>query len=153
MFWGAYIPLEEAAELSGAHPNSLKRLLRQGVIRGKKKLIEGRERWMVEKNSLMSHFNPVSGYAFDRPGPRLFLTKADQASNTDTAGQYWVTLHDYGAPRDEVDYTVRCEPFMAFTASEAANDARLLYPKAVVVLVEKNDSLTLDDDGDPIIEF
>lgn len=70
-----YITLEEAAGRSGLHPNSLKRLLRQGKIRGFKATEGGRRRWLVSVASLRQYTDPLYGFALERSGPKLFLRK------------------------------------------------------------------------------
>lgn len=70
-----FIPLETAAEISGLHPNSLKRLLRQGVIRGFKATVGGRQRWLVSVASLRQYTDPMTGWLLDQPGPKLFLRR------------------------------------------------------------------------------
>ena len=72
-----YIPLDEAARRSGLHPNTLRRLLRQGEIFGYKET-EGRvTRWMVSVSSLEQYTDPIYGFLLELPGPKLFLTKRD----------------------------------------------------------------------------
>jgi hypothetical protein len=73
-----YIPLEEAAQRSGLHANTLKRLLRRGVIRGYKGRHAGRSRWLVSVISLRQYTDPVNGFLLDLPGPKLFLRKFDE---------------------------------------------------------------------------
>jgi len=74
-----YIPLEEAARRSGLHSETLKRLLRGGVIVGHKAAYGGRRRWLVSVSSLRQYTNPVYGFLLDLPGPKLFLRRADDA--------------------------------------------------------------------------
>ena len=73
-----YVPLEEAAERSGLHPNTLRRLLREGVIRGYKANYGGRQRWLVSVASLKHYTDPVVGFLLDLPGPKMFLKKNGQ---------------------------------------------------------------------------
>jgi hypothetical protein len=73
-----YIPIEAAAQRSGLHTNSLKRLLRQGLIYGYKVKYQGRNRWMVSVRSLDLYVNPDTGFMLDRPGPKLFLRRRDE---------------------------------------------------------------------------
>jgi len=75
-----YIPLEEAADLSGLHENTLRRLLREGVIRGYKAAVEGKQRWMVSAASLRDYTDPIQGFLLDLPGPKLFLRRRDDAN-------------------------------------------------------------------------
>ena len=72
-----FIPLDQAAALSGLHKNTLKRLLRQGEIRGYKAVWEGRRRWMVSVRSLRHYSDPIEGFLLDLPGPKLFLRKVE----------------------------------------------------------------------------
>jgi hypothetical protein len=73
-----YIPIEAAAQRSGLHTNSLKRLLRQGLIAGYKVNHLGRMRWMVSVRSLDQYVNPDTGFMLDRPGPKLFLRRRNE---------------------------------------------------------------------------
>lgn len=75
-----YIPIEEAADLSGLHENTLRRLLREGVIRGYKAPVEGRQRWMISAASLRDYTDPIQGFLLDLPGPKLFLRRRDDAN-------------------------------------------------------------------------
>ena len=68
-----HIPLLEAARISGLHPVTLRRLLRQGDILGHK---QGWY-WQVSAKSLFAYTNPVNGFALDLPGPKIFLTKRE----------------------------------------------------------------------------
>ena len=70
-----YVSITEAAEHSGLHPNSLRRLLRQGEISGYKSSIEGKSRWRVSVSSLRRYTDPVDGLLLDRPGPKKFLAQ------------------------------------------------------------------------------
>jgi len=72
---GDFIPLGEAARRSGLHPNSLKRLLRQGVLRGFKAARNGRKQWLVSTASLRAYTDPESGLLLDLPGPKRFLRR------------------------------------------------------------------------------
>lgn len=74
---GDFVTLEEAARRSGLHPNSLKRLLRQGVLRGFKTTQAGRRRWLISAVSLRQYTDPLTGWLLDRPGPKLFLRRAE----------------------------------------------------------------------------
>ncbi len=71
-----YIPLEEAAARSGLHPNSLRRLLREGVIYGYKGNYRGKQHWLVSTASLKQYTDPVVGFLLDLPGPKGFLHKS-----------------------------------------------------------------------------
>jgi hypothetical protein len=73
-----YVPIEEAAQLSGLHLNTLRRLLRVGVVRGYKLNHGGRQRWMVSVRSLQHYTDPVTGFLLDLPGPKLYLRKRDE---------------------------------------------------------------------------
>ena len=73
-----YIPLDEAAAMSGLHQNTLRRLLREGVIRGFKTAHEGKQRWLVSASSLRQYTDPVQGFLLDLPGPKLFLRRRDK---------------------------------------------------------------------------
>mgnify|MGYP002397819591 CR=1 FL=1 len=73
-----FITLEEAARRSGLHPNSLKRLLRQGALRGFKTAHAGRRRWLVSVASLRQYTDPLTGWLLDLPGPKLFLRRAEE---------------------------------------------------------------------------
>ncbi len=73
-----YIFLEEAVRLSGLHMNTLRRLLREGTLRGYKTTHEGKQRWLVSVASLKRYADPVQGFLLDLPGPKLFLRKIDE---------------------------------------------------------------------------
>ena len=73
-----YIPLEEAAPQSGLHINTLRRLLREGVIHGYKASYQGKQHWLVSTVSLKHYTGPVIGFLLDLPGPKIFLKKTDQ---------------------------------------------------------------------------
>ncbi len=73
-----YIPIEEAAQQSGLHINTLKRLLREGVIEGYKAIHQRKRRWMVSAASLRQYTDPVYGFLLDLPGPKLFLRRLDK---------------------------------------------------------------------------
>ena len=72
-----YLLLEDAARQSGLHPNSIRRLLRQGVIFGYKANYQGKQRWWVSAASLKHYTDPVVGFLLDLPGPKIFLRKSD----------------------------------------------------------------------------
>jgi hypothetical protein len=73
-----YLPLVEAAEQSGLHENTLKRLLRQGIVAGRKAIHNGRRVWLVSITSLRRYTDPVEGFLLDLPGPKLFLRRRKQ---------------------------------------------------------------------------
>ena len=73
-----YILLEEAAGRSGLHPNTLRRLLREGVINGYKASHGGKQHWLVSAVSLKCYTDPVMGFLMDLPGPKIFLKKTGQ---------------------------------------------------------------------------
>ncbi len=82
---GDYLTLAEAADRSGLHANSLKRLLRQGVLRGFKTAVNGRRQWLVHWPTLRQYADPMTGFLLDMPGPKLFLrrAKADDAGRSE----------------------------------------------------------------------
>lgn len=69
----SYIILEAAAQSSGLHPNTLRRLLRAGIVEGYKANHEGRSRWLVSLGSLRRYTDPIEGFLLDLPGPKIFL--------------------------------------------------------------------------------
>ena len=75
-----YIPIEEAAQQSGLHINTLKRLLREGVIEGYKAIHQRKRRWLVSAASLRQYTDPFNGFLLDLPGPKLFLRRLDDDS-------------------------------------------------------------------------
>ena len=78
-----YIPIEEAAQQSGLHINTLKRLLREGVIEGYKAIHQRKRRRMVSVVSLRQYTDPVYGFLLDLPGPKLFLRRMDEEDEED----------------------------------------------------------------------
>ncbi len=78
-----YLTLEEAAQRSGLHVETLKRLLREGVIEGYKAVYQGRRRWRVSAASLKQYTDPVYGFLLDLPGPKLFLRRMDEEDEED----------------------------------------------------------------------
>lgn len=70
-----YVELGEASSKSGLHPNTLRRLLRNGTIFGYKGTQRGKFRWMVSVRSIRNYTDPVFGVALDHPGPKAFLEK------------------------------------------------------------------------------
>ena len=73
-----YIPLEEAAQRSGLHLNTLRRLLRAGIIHGYKASYGGKRHWLVSASSLRRYTDPVVGFLLDLPGPKIFLKRSGQ---------------------------------------------------------------------------
>ncbi len=78
-----YMTVEESAQCSGLHPNTLRRLLRQRQIVGYKMTVDGKVRWRVSASSLRQYTDPVSGFLLELPGPKLFLTRRDQDDGDD----------------------------------------------------------------------
>jgi excisionase family DNA binding protein len=78
-----YIPLDEAAQRSGLHENTLRRLLREGVLRGYKTGESGRQRWMVHAASLREYTHPFYGFLLELPGPKLFLRRREEEDEAD----------------------------------------------------------------------
>ncbi len=76
-----YMTVEEAAQISGLHPNTLRRLLRQRQIVGYKKTVDGKVRWRVSASSLRQYTDPVSGFLLELPGPKLFLSRRDEGDD------------------------------------------------------------------------
>ena len=70
-----YITIEEAAQRSGLHSNTIARLLRRGVLHGYKATEDGRSKWLVSVYSLRHYTDPINGFLLDMPGPKLFLSK------------------------------------------------------------------------------
>lgn len=75
MFFSDYVGVEEGARLSGLHPNTIRRLLRAGELRGRKARWRGRTRWMVSKRSLRDYVETAITFASERPGPRMYLKR------------------------------------------------------------------------------
>ena len=71
-----FIPLEEAVRLSGYHPNSLKRVVREGKVSGELRLVEGKWRLYLSLRSLQRYTDPEHGFALERPGPKMFLKRS-----------------------------------------------------------------------------
>jgi hypothetical protein len=82
-----FISLEVAAQRSGLHENTLRRLLREGVIHGYKATYAGRQRWWVSVRSLNEYTDPFHGFLLELPGPKLFLRKRDEAGEADEPGE------------------------------------------------------------------
>lgn len=59
-----WIDLQEASALAGYHPDHVKRLLRRGLVRGRK-----RGGWWVEKDSLLDYIELVKTLGTSRFGP------------------------------------------------------------------------------------
>jgi hypothetical protein len=78
-----YIPLDEAARWSGLHENTLRRLLREGIVRGYKTSEGGKQHWMVSVESLREYTDPFYGFLLDMPGPKLFLRRRDEGDEED----------------------------------------------------------------------
>lgn len=70
-----FVRLEEAARRSGLHPNTLRRLLREGTLHGYKAVQHGKQCWLVSAASLKRYTSPWSGFLLDLPGPKLFLKR------------------------------------------------------------------------------
>ena len=70
-----YLTVEEAAESSGLHPNTLRRLLRDGKLDGYKQTRSGYHRWYIAADSLARYTDPVRGFLLDMRGPKLYLKK------------------------------------------------------------------------------
>ena len=75
---GEFVAIERAALESGLHPESIKRLLRQGRLEGYKARVRGHQRWLVSRASLRAYVEEVQTFASDRPGPRMFLKRRDE---------------------------------------------------------------------------
>lgn len=76
-----YITIEEAAQRSGLHSNTIARLLRRGVLHGYKSNEAGRSKWLVSVYSLRHYTDPINGFLLDMPGPKLFLSKLHEDHN------------------------------------------------------------------------
>ncbi len=73
-----FITLEAAAQRSGLHPNTLRRLLRAGIIYGYKSSYQGKQHWLVSPRSLKNYTDPVMGFLLDLPGPKIYLKKTQR---------------------------------------------------------------------------
>ena len=73
-----FVRLEEAARRSGLHPNTLRRLLREGILHGYKAVDQGKQCWWVSAESLRRYTNPLSGFLLDLPGPKIFLKRREE---------------------------------------------------------------------------
>ena len=69
------------ADTTRLHPNTLRRLLREGVIWGYKAAEHGKMRWLVSVISLKQYTNPFHGFLLDLPGPKLFLRRRDEVDD------------------------------------------------------------------------
>ena len=78
-----FIPLDEAAQRSGLHVNTLRRLLREGALRGYKTKEQGRQHWMVSAASLRQYTDPFHGFLLELPGPKLFLRRRQDEGDKD----------------------------------------------------------------------
>jgi hypothetical protein len=70
-----YIPLDEAERRCGLCQETLRRLLRHGVLDGYKAAFRGKSHWLVSVASLTRYTHPIYGFALDLPGPKLFLKR------------------------------------------------------------------------------
>jgi hypothetical protein len=73
-----FVRLEEASRRSGLHPNTLRRLLREGALYGYKAVHHGKQCWWVSAQSLKRYTNPLSGFLLDLPGPKRFLKRREE---------------------------------------------------------------------------
>ena len=60
-----WITTEEAADIAGYHPNHVRRLMRRGVIRGKK----FNTAWMISKESLLAYLEKAK-QSGEKRGPK-----------------------------------------------------------------------------------
>lgn len=70
-----YLILEEAVRRSGLHEQTIKRLLKQGVIVGHKAAVRGHHRWLISARSLRGYCDPINGFLLDLRGPKLYLRR------------------------------------------------------------------------------
>ena len=70
-----YVVLEEALRLSGLHADTLTRLLRTGMIKGKKAVYQRRLRWFVSVASLSAYLNEENVFMSARTGPKMHLRR------------------------------------------------------------------------------
>ena len=63
-----WITTQEAAELSGYHPDHLRRLIRAGDIEGRKVSIV----WLIKRQSLLDYIDRAEHSGDKRRGPKLF---------------------------------------------------------------------------------
>jgi excisionase family DNA binding protein len=78
-----FIPLDEAAQRSGLHVNTLRRLLREGALRGYKTREQGKQHWMVSASSLKQYTDPFHGFLLELPGPKLYLRRRQDEGGKD----------------------------------------------------------------------
>ncbi len=78
-----FIPLDEAAQRSGLHVNTLRRLLREGALRGYKTREQGKQRWRVSASSLQQYTDPFHGFLLELPGPKLYLRRRQDEEGKD----------------------------------------------------------------------
>lgn len=71
------ISLDEAANRSGLHKVTVRRLLREGKIRGYK----FGKYWVVSLRSLDEYTDPIMGFLLELPGPKLFLTRREESED------------------------------------------------------------------------
>lgn len=71
-----FLTIEEAAELFGVHAGTIRRLLRDRTLRGRKMMYGTRMRWLVSRRDLLDRWHPNTGYALEYSGPKLYLTRA-----------------------------------------------------------------------------
>ncbi len=79
-----FIPLDEAAQRSGLHVNTLRRLLREGALRGYKTREQGKQHWMVSAASLRQYTDPFHGFLLELPGPKLYLRRRQEGNDEDS---------------------------------------------------------------------
>lgn len=147
MSWEGYISYEEALEICQKHPKTLERHLRTGHIKGAKVLIRSRWRWLVSRASLIQYYQliPTPSFAYTLSAQMPTLSQTAVNPNLDS---YWVLVYDYSEPTETELYTVYYDRYRASTVREAANQARRVYGReALVVKIEKNNSLVVDDDN------
>ena len=78
-----FIPLDEAAQRSGLHVNTLRRLMREGALRGYKTREQGKQHWMVSAASLKQYTDPFHGFLLELPGPKLYLRRRQGEAGKD----------------------------------------------------------------------
>ena len=61
-----WLPVEEAAQISGYHPNHIRRLVRAKAIRGQK---WGKVAWMISRQSLLDYMKSSEAKG-ERRGPK-----------------------------------------------------------------------------------
>lgn len=60
-----YITADEAAEISGYHVNYIRRIMRQGKVKGRKTALV----WLIERDSLQAYLILVARLGTSRFGP------------------------------------------------------------------------------------